>query len=486
MEIVLLMANLFSYFINAGPNTPGRKAKGSDPRAELRKAVSPKILSIGGGLSGRNQYNAASFNWEQIDKAIETDSYISQALLRYFELMWKEGYKLKSADTKALTYIKHRIKILGLAQGQSFDKLLREIGENLVKYHNCFIYKARSAEIGRISGLSLKGLDNRDPIGGYFVIPTKTVKISEDAYGNVIGYRQEATGSGGKPIDFKPEDIIHLRHMRKSGTQWGIPFLDAAIEDIRSFRLIEEDMLNIVHSEIYPTIHYSVNGKRPEIPTTPEDIERAAAEISLMKDSGFIITDGGDEIESINVGGESLDVEPYIAHFKERAIIGLGISPDQLGIGSDTDKINITTYDKIKTYQDLLADVINNHIFFELLIEGGFDPLTAQRTGKTNPEVIFEFKEIDVDAQIKRDNHAGVKWLQNEITHDELREELGYPVDPNYVGVYHIDAVSIPLSSVGKSDEGGENANSPAKGTSGSTNNPANQTGNRGGPKVKA
>jgi hypothetical protein len=132
--------------------------------------------------------------------------------------------------------------------------------------------------------------------------------------------------------------------------------------------------------------------------------------------------------------------------------------------------------------------MVNNELFFELLIEGGFDPITAQRTGKSDPGVNFEFKEIDVDAQIKRENHTSVLWLQNMMKHDEMRERIGMIVDDTYVDDYHIDMVEIPLAEASKAitgPEGGASPNSPAKGSAGSKNNPANKTGNRGGPKIK-
>lgn len=486
------MPRFSDYFKNAGAGSPGRKAKGTDPRTELRKNAKPKILAFVQGGGGRKNFVEAPFNFDLIDRATATDSYIAQGLMRYHELMWKEGYDLKSADPAAMTYIQQRIRVIGLSQGQSFDRLVEEVGDNLIKYHNCFILKVRDPEVGRISGMNIKGLDGKDPIAGFFVIPTKTVKIAEDEYGRVSGYQQSVSGGSGKPITYKPEDVIHIRHMRMSGTQWGVPFLDAALEDIRTFRTIEEDMANVVHSEVYPLLHYAVNGKQPEWNVDPADIQAAYDELLQMKDNGAIVTKGADELEIMGSEGKALDVTPYINHFKERAIVGLGMNPAQIGVstganGTSAERFDAAMYDKIKTYQAVLEDMINNELFFELLIEGGFDPITAQRTGKADPGVRFEFKEIDVDAQIKRQNHTSVLWLQNMIKHDEMREKIGEIVDDAHFEEYHIDMVEVPLAEISKAQtgpDGGASPSSPAKGTSGSKNNPANQKGNRGGPKM--
>lgn len=482
------MPRLLHYIINAGPGQPGRNAKGTDPRTLLRKSVRPKV-QVFNPSSSRQEFKQAPYDWEQIDKAVATDSYISQALLKYKELMWKESYDLKSAVPESLVYIKQRMKVLGLSQAQSFDMLLQEIGENLVKYHNCFVVKARDPEVARIAGLNVKGLDGKDPIAGYFVAATKTITISYDEVGRVTGYKQEVRGSGQKPVVFKPEDVIHITYNRPTGQQWGVPFLDSSLEDVRAFRIIEEDMLNIVHSEIYTMLHYAVNGKKPEWPVDDEDIAAAYAAVEDMKGSGVLVSKGADTLEPVDKGSTSLDVDPYIKHFKERAIVSLGLSPHHLGVASDlskgsTDRLDAALYDKVKGYQFALEDAINNQIFFELLIEGGLDPLSAQKQGKNDPTVFFEFKEIDVEAQIKRENHTSVLWLQNMLTHAEMRTRIGMIVDPEEAEKYHIDMVELPLTEASKAMQAGANPNSPAKGTSGSSNNPANQRGNRGGPKM--
>ena len=485
------MPKLLDYFVNAGPGQPGRNAKGTDPRTVLQASVKPKILAWATGSSNRKDFQIAPFNWEMIDKAIATDTYVNMAMMKYDELIWKEGYDLKGALPDSMAYIDQRFKVLGLAQGQSFNKFLQEVTFNLVRYHNCFIVKVRDPNVAKIAGLSVKGLDGKEPIAGYFIIPTKTVSIQSDEFGKVLAY-QQSVGANQKPIQFKPEDVIHVRHNRPTGTHWGVPFLDSALEDIRSFRLIEEDMLNIVHTEIYPLLWWSVNGAKPDWPVDMYDIQDAYAELENMKNNGALVTKGSDKLEIMGGGGKALDVQPYIDHFKERAVVGLGMSPYHIGITDNislaaASRLDAALYDKIKTYQRTLVDAINNELIFELMIEGGFDPLSAQKLGKQDPTVYFEFREIDVDAQIKRNNHVSVMWLQNMITHDQMRTMIGMVPDPTKIGLYHLDMVELPITEASKAitgPEGGANPNSPAKGTAGSTNNPANKSGNRGGPKI--
>jgi hypothetical protein len=479
---------------NAGAGSPGRRAKGTDPRAELQTSVKPRVLAyFTSGFSGRDVFQPAPFNWDQIDKAIATDGYMSQGLQRYQELFWKEGYVLKGANPESLSYIRQRFMVLGLAQGQSFEKLLQEISENLVRYHNCFVVKVRNAEIGRIAGLSIKGLGGKDPIGGYFVIPTKMVSIKTDEFGKILKYKQDPAGAG-KAVEWNAEDVIHITHNKLSGTQWGVPFLDAVIEDVRSFRIIEEDMLNIVHSEIYPTLWYAINGRKPDWPVDETDIVAAVEEIKKMKDNGALVTKGADEVSMLGSDGDSLDVNPYISHFKERVISGLGMAAHHLGletkvVGEVANRLDAGFYDKIKKYQETIEDVLNTQIIFELLIEGGYDPLSAQKYKKDDPSVAFEFKEINIDAQIKRENHISTLWAQNQITHGEMRAMLGQPVDPDHAEEYHMEMVELPSIELSKSltgPTGGDNPLSPAKGSGPSKDNPANQKGNRGGPKIKA
>lgn len=76
--------------------------------------------------------------------------------------------------------------------------------------------------------------------------------------------------------------------------------------------------------------------------------------------------------------------------------------------------------DSVEAYQTVVQDFINHFILRELLLEGGYDPfLNPDHTAQ------FEFNEIDIDMQIKLENHIIYKYEHNAISHSEMRQTLG-------------------------------------------------------------
>jgi hypothetical protein len=83
---------------------------------------------------------------------------------------------------------------------------------------------------------------------------------------------------------------------------------------------------------------------------------------------------------------------------------------------------------------------VNFFIINELLREGGYEPLLNPRHA-----VYFKFREIDVDMQIKLENHAVYKYITNAITEDEMRAELGkQPIGDRSRLFYNL--VTIPVA----------------------------------------
>ena len=450
-----------------------------------RGKVKPKIVVYTNNTGNTTAFEAPEYDWEQIQKAFAADSWLNQAFLKYRELIWKEGYYFKGPDEAATQYIKKRFQILGLAQGRSMDDLLTDVSDSLIRYHNAFLIKARDDKPYQIAGLKVTGINGK-AIGGYFIAPVETMQIKVDKNGNVKGYLQEISGIR---TEFKPEDVIHFTYNRQPGTQWGHPWILPALEDLRTLRLVENDMINVFHKEVTPTYVYKIGDGTLGMQIDQEDIDAAQEQIEDMYDVGAIIIPGTDSIDVIGSEGKALDVAPYINHWRGRVISGFGLSEHHLGITAGTNKSNAASmdaalYDKLKSYQTTLENAISMEILFELLLEGGYSPFNATADDQM---VIFEFKEIDLEARVKIENHISVLWLQNMITHGEMREMMGQDVDPENKDNYHIDMVEIPLTQAsGNISSAGDNPNSPAKGTAGSKNNPSNQKGNRGAPKMKS
>lgn len=94
----------------------------------------------------------------------------------------------------------------------------------------------------------------------------------------------------------------------------------------------------------------------------------------------------------------------------------------RIGIhGNTADNMSRNLVDAVKDLQQIVEDAINQEIINELLLESNFgvDVLDEENI------VRLKFKEIDVDAQIKKENHGADLFAKDIIDHDEARARLG-------------------------------------------------------------
>jgi hypothetical protein len=468
----------FSDYVRNAPTKS--KSKAQDPGPELQK-VKPKGFGVSEG--GGAEYTASPYDFAAIDKLVDVDGYGKRSINRMIHLAFKEGWDLKSSNPEAVAYIRARFAMMKFTQNQSVEDLLIEIYRNALKYHNNFLIKTRDERPGQLFGMNLVSVYGK-PVAGYICAPITTMSIKTDKNNvRIEGFKQT---SGSNEAKFKVDEVIHLSIDRESGTFWGKPFLTSVLEDMRSFRIAEEDMLNLLHKEMYPTYYYKVGDAMH--PADQDDLNSAVQALEDMYEDGAIAMPGKDEIGVVGSDGKALDVTPHIKHFKERAIVGLGVSPHQIGVGSDLNKagaeqLDKALYDLVKFYQSKVETMVNDQIITELLLEGGYDPLGI--SGKESDMVTIEFKEVDIEAQIARENHVVTEFTQNAITHGEMRKKLGEPVDPRLQDKYFYD-IQMEIAQAQAAATAAASPNQPAKGQAGSKDKPSNQHGNKNNPKVKA
>ena len=78
--------------------------------------------------------------------------------------------------------------------------------------------------------------------------------------------------------------------------------------------------------------------------------------------------------------------------------------------------------DSVKNVQQVMESFVNQYLINELLLESTFgdDVLDEENIVK------LKFKEIDIDAQIKKETHMADQFAKDMITHDEGRRRIGY------------------------------------------------------------
>lgn len=398
-----------------------------------------------------------------------------------------------------------------MAMKRPFLDLLIEISDQLFKFGNAFVVKGRG-DISPYFSTKLNPINAEYPIAGYYLIPTEQVRILRDKYNRPKAYQQATDPSTYAPTDRDPvwsaERVVHLHMDRKPGRAFGTPYMSTVLDDVIALRQIEEDIQNLVHRELFPLYKYKIG--TAEQPAEPQEIDQAALEIENLRAEGGLILPYRHDIEIIGSENSALDASRYLDHFKERVAVGLGVAPHHLGMTmnggnrSVTERLDTALYDKIKQIQKIFGEMIRLNIFNELLFEGGFDPTLNPHLSGESDRCYFKFKEIDVDTQVKKENHIIQKFVNNTITLSEVRMALGLSSEVNDTELYAGLQARIQIDIAGAQAEissknppepkntdgqksappGQRNLPNSRKGP-GNNSRPQNQNGRKASPSIK-
>ena len=400
---------------------------------KLAKLMKGATLALGihSTYGARRSFESSPYDFDTIIQVCTIDSYCKQAFLKYRETIWKGGYELVSENPDAVDYLLHRLGYMELSMRQPLDRFFEDVGDQLCKFHNCFIAKIRNPNIKRFFPGRIRGMGGMDPIIGYEIVPAETVRIERDKNNRVIRYQQQLDGFGGfnqpSAPEWQPHEMIHLTVDRSPGHLFGEPFMTSVIDDVIALRSLEEDHQNLVHQQLFPIVDVTVG--TDEFPGEDEEIIAAARDIEEMQNNGALIHSERRKVEIIGSEGKAMDAQYILDHAKERVAIGLGIPPHLLGMtmngGNRSLSQELTTamYDKIKFYQREISRMLRIWIVNEILAEGGFNPVD-------NPDdhMEFRFNEVDLESQMKRETQVVQLFAAGLYQDDEARIRLG--LDP--------------------------------------------------------
>lgn len=376
---------------------------------------------------GRDNLAPAEYDFEEIRRAAETDSYIKTSIDKYQRMVYKAGYYMKSENEKGVEYLDKRFRIMSYATGKPINILFQEIADDLILYSNCFLVKTRVKQV--MPGVRAVGLNGGDPIGGYARIDPSTVSILRDEHGNVLSYVQRTIN--GKEKKYKKEDIIHMYMNKDSNNAFGTPKIIAALEDVKLLRKLEGNVLAIVHRFAMPIFHWKIGKPQQGFQATDKEIDDAKYEIENMSLDGVVITNEKTEINVLGAQGSAINAAQYLSYFEQRVFTALDTSASQMGRGGakqDADSMESQSHDYIKHVQKTISIFVENFILSELLLEGGFNPILNDKD-----IVQYIFNEISLETKIKVENHELLKYQSNMQTLEEARRNIGYKetVDEN-------------------------------------------------------
>lgn len=461
---------------------PASGGGGSAKRDPLTTIIKKLGLALGVDSSSRD-FLPPEFDLTQVTTAYDTEAYVRQAIDKYIELMFKAGWDVVGKNQNAVDYIRLRLKLISEMTQIPTDQLFIEIAEDLVKYSNVVLVKARDAQnliAATKTGIKVIGLGGVPAIAGYFPLNVTTMALRRDKNGVVKGWQQEVEGQD-KPVKFKPEDIVHIYYKRDKGNAFGKPFLMPVLDDIRALRQMEETVLRLVYRNLNPLLHIQVGDDN--IPGQQSEVDSVQVQFENMDlEAGFATTN---RVKLVSVASDKIiDANEYMKHFEQRVFTGLGVSELMMGRGntanrSTGDNLSNEFTDRVKAYQKVMAIFVDEFIIKELLMEGGFDPLL-----NPDDDVDFTFKEIDVDAKIKAENHAIFQYEHNAISEDEMRILLGRdPITDRATMFMNLVTIPIAAATAAVKAEASPTAGTPA---TNNKNKPANQNGTKPSPKKTA
>lgn len=365
----------------------------------------------------REAFIAPEYNLEEIRNASEADSYIKMSLMKYSYLIYKAGWTVKG-DDDTVAYINQRFRMMSFATGKPMDILFQEVADDMVRYSNAFLVKAR---VDSIPGIKAKPIfDEKKVVGGYYRVDPSSIIIERDKTGNVKRYRQ---GHGENERYFKPSDIIHFYMDRDANNAFGTPRILAALEDVQLLRKIEGNIVSLIYRFSRPIFHWKIGIPEQGFQATDPEIKEAEREAERMTYESMIITNEKTDIKAIGAEGTALSAEGYLKYFEERVFTALGVSATQMGRGSDkssADSMDEQVHDVVKYIQRILATFYENYMISELLLEGGYNPIL-----KEEDMVTYEFEEISLETKIKKENHEMTRYQGNITTLDEARRKMG-------------------------------------------------------------
>lgn len=409
---------LFNYFnkdngkVNLQEDDP-RKKKPNKLQKTFVKAVG-SIFRV--ETYSRDLFTGSEYNLQEIKEAIDTDSYVKIAMLKYSSLFYKSGWKLKAENQEAIDYILKRFKYMSIATNKPMDILFQEVSDDLYKYSNAFLLKSR---VDSLQGIKANPVMNKKIVGGYFRVDPSSIRIKRDKHGNVIKYLQ---GYGEEKKEFSTDDVIHFYMDKEANNSFGTPRVVAALDDVKLLRKIEGNVATLIHRHAVPFIHWKIGSNTPGMGGTDPEITRAKQELQSSTLDSTIITNERSEIKAIGLEGATLNAKPYLEYFENRVFSALGVSSSQMGRSGakqDAESMEAQVHDTVKYVQRIMSTFIEHSIIPELLLEGGFDIFDPKNN------VRYKFEEISLETKIKKENHEMTKYQSNLITLEEARRNIG-------------------------------------------------------------
>ena len=356
----------------------------------------------------RGNWFKPEYDLEEISIAQDTDGYLFRAIKKKANRFLVSGFEIVGLNETYVSYIKQRIAEIESATSKPFAIMLAETAYDLIRFSNCMWVKSRNFKASSGKRRFLTTGREVDPVAGYFILPFETLYFKTKNNGEIKKILQETPT--GESKEFFPHDVIHFYDNKKPGFAMGTPELLPVLDDIALLRRLEENVEELVESNLFPLFHYTVGSDEfPERygPDGKKETEVVRDAIDYMPAGGVYVSDHRHKIQAVGSEGRALRIDGYLEYFKKRVFAGLGVSSVDMGEGDTANRATANVLSKsaiqdVEALQEIIRIFVEHSVFNELLLEGGFefDPFDPMK------RVSIKFGAVDKEVKVKLENQA--------------------------------------------------------------------------------
>ena len=387
------------------------------------KRVKDKSISYASRFRGT--WQRPEYDFDEIQIAQDTDSFMSKAIQKKVNKLLSAGFEFVGLSDESVNYVKRRLRQMELATNRPLALLMAELYADMFRFNNHIWAKVRDREAsGGDVRKDFKDLDI-EPVAGYFPLPFETLEFQRAHNGEAKKIRQRMPNGDTK--EWLPRDIVHFYSNKKPGFTVGTPELWPALDDIQLLRRIEENVEELIETNLFPVYHYKVGSDTMPERMTPEGISESEVvrrTIEYMPASGVYISDHRHEIDAVGSEGRALRIDFYLSYFKNRVFAALGTSAVDMGEGTGATKSTASTMSEgmmmdVEAVATIIKAFFDFYVIGELLYEGGYDPTDEEN------RVEIRFGTINKEERRAHENHL-VQTFHGQIRDiNEVRKGIG-------------------------------------------------------------
>jgi hypothetical protein len=396
------------------------------------KTIQPAIPRFFESPNQISSYFAeGEYDLTSLFKLMKHEAYFMKAVQKKLSLLMKSGVGIKSENDEMTKYMEARFMMMQLQTGISLTHLVKQISMYLLVCSNAWVVKVRDKDCEVAHSYDLDGKEQA-PVVGLFIPHPTTIKPrfkykqKGKYYEMVLDKWIYLSVRRGIVKEFEPEDVVHFTLYKEDGMVFGTPDVLPVVDDIRTLRKIEEDVQLLIYRDLFPILHYKVeNPSMVDHVMQTSELDKAKQDLQSILQDGGIATDARHTIEYVGNSSKGLDAKDYLKYFQERVFSGLGVSATDMGMGNEisgntANSMSKSLTDIVRFIQQEIAEQFSEKILLEFALQS---PIENSLYPENLPKLVFT--EIDLEWQIRKENHHADLFQKNVIDVNEARKAMG-------------------------------------------------------------